>query len=118
MILVVDDNELNLALTRAVLERAGYEVEGARSGADAVSSIERRRPDLVLMDVQLPDRDGLEVTRDLKSEPATSDITIVALTAHAMVGDEDTALAAGCAGYICKPIDTRTFADEVGRFLK
>ena len=117
MILVVDDNELNLALAQAVLERAGYEVEAARSGSAAVTSIERRRPDLVLMDVQLPDRDGLEVTRDLKSRPATAGIRIVALTAHAMVGDAETALAAGCAGYICKPINTRTFADEVARFL-
>jgi len=118
MILVVDDNELNLALTRVVLERAGYDVEAVRSGAAAISSIARRRPQLVLMDVQLPGRDGLELTRELKSEPATAGIPIVALTAHAMVGDEATALAAGCAGYISKPIDTRTFADQVGRFLE
>ena len=118
MILVVDDNEFNLALTRAVLERAGYEVESARSGDDALASISRRRPDLVLMDVQLPGRDGLEITRGLKAEPATAGIPIVALTAHAMIGDEQTALAAGCAGYICKPIDTRAFAAQVGRFLE
>jgi CheY-like chemotaxis protein len=118
VILVVDDNELNLALTRAVLERAGHDVEAARSGDEAVVSIARRRPDLVLMDVQLPGRDGLDVTRALKSQPATAGIPIVALTAHAMVGDQETALAAGCAGYICKPIDTRTFVAEVSRFLK
>lgn len=118
MILVVDDNEFNLALTRAVLERAGYEVEAARSADDAIDQIQRRRPQLVLMDVQLPGRDGLDVTRELKAEPATADIQIVALTAHAMVGDQGTALAAGCSGYIGKPIDTRTFAEQVGRYLR
>ncbi|HEX6351232.1 MAG TPA: response regulator [Candidatus Dormibacteraeota bacterium] len=118
MILVVDDNEFNLALTCAVLERAGYEVEAVRSGEAAVACISERRPELVLMDVQLPGRDGLELTRDLKSEPTTADIPIVALTAHAMRGDDEQALAAGCSGYITKPIDTRTFASEVGRFLK
>ena len=70
------------------------------------------------MDVQLPGRDGLELTRDLKAEPATAEIPIVALTAHAMRGDDEQALAAGCAGYISKPIDTRTFASQVGRFLR
>ena len=70
------------------------------------------------MDVQLPGRNGLDVTRELKSEPATADIPIVALTAHAMVGDPETALAAGCSGYIGKPIDTRTFAEQVGNFLR
>jgi CheY-like chemotaxis protein len=118
VILVVDDNEFNLALTRAVLERAGYEVESARSADDALASIGRRRPAMVLMDVQLPGRDGLEVTRELKADPATADIPIVALTAHAMIGDEQTALDAGCAGYICKPINTRTFVDQVRPFLR
>ncbi len=117
MILIVDDNMLNLALTRAVLERAGYEVQSASTADEAVDQIGRRRPALVLMDVQLPGRSGLEVTRELKSEPATASIPIVALTAHAMVGDEKMALAAGCAGYISKPIDTRTFAEQVSRFL-
>jgi CheY-like chemotaxis protein len=118
VILVVDDNEFNLALTCAVLERAGYEVEAVRSGEAALTAISERRPQLVLMDVQLPGRDGLDLTRDLKSEPATAGIPIVALTAHAMRGDDQEALAAGCSGYISKPIDTRTFASEVGRFLK
>ena len=118
MILVVDDNQFNLALTCAVLQRAGYEVEAVNSGEAALAAISERRPELVLMDVQLPGRDGLDLTRDLKAEPATAGIPIVALTAHAMRGDDQEALAAGCSGYISKPIDTRTFASEVGRFLK
>ena len=101
-----------------MLERAGYEVEAVRSGEAALAAIAEHRPQLVLMDVQLPGRDGLELTRDLKAEPATAEIPIVALTAHAMRGDDEQALAAGCAGYISKPIDTRTFASEVGRFLR
>jgi len=118
VILVVDDNELNLALTRAVLERAGYEVKAVSSGEAALAAISERRPELVLMDVALPGRDGLTVTRDLKARPATADIPIVALTAHAMVGDEAHALEAGCSGYIGKPINTRTFAQEIARFLE
>jgi two-component system, cell cycle response regulator DivK len=118
VILVVDDNEFNLALTCAVLKRAGYEVEAVGSGEAALAAIAEHRPQLVLMDVQLPGRDGLDLTRDLKAEPATAEIPVVALTAHAMRGDDEAALAAGCAGYISKPIDTRTFASEVGRFLK
>ncbi len=118
MILVVDDNEFNLALTCAVLKRAGYEVEAVRSGEAALAAIAERQPELVLMDVQLPGRDGLDLTRDLKAQPGTAAIPIVALTAHAMRGDDQQALAAGCSGYISKPIDTRTFASEVGRFLK
>ena len=98
-----------------MLERAGYEVEAVRSGEAALAAIAEHRPQLVLMDVQLPGRDGLELTRDLKAEPATAEIPIVALTAHAMRGDDEQALAAG---YISKPIDTRTFASQVGRFLQ
>jgi CheY-like chemotaxis protein len=89
-----------------------------RSGEAALAAIAEHRPQLVLMDVQLPGRDGLELTRDLKAQPATAEIPIVALTAHAMRGDDEEALAAGCAGYISKPIDTRTFASEVGRFIQ
>lgn len=98
-----------------MLERAGYEVEAVRSGEAALAAIAEHRPQLVLMDVQLPGRDGLELTRDLKAEPATAEIPIVALTAHAMRGDDEQALAAG---YISKPIDTRTFASQVGGFLR
>ncbi len=118
MILVVDDNEFNLALTRAVLERAGYDVEAVNTGEAAVAAITEHQPELILMDVGLPGRSGLEITRELKAQPETAEIPIVALTAHAMRGDEANALEAGCAGYIGKPIDTRTFAEEIARFLK
>jgi len=75
-------------------------------------------PDLVLMDIQLPGQDGLSLTRELKAEAATANIPIVALTAHAMTGDRELALDAGCAGYIAKPIDTRTFGEQVRAFME
>src|SRR5205085_8949441 len=108
LILVVEDNEANQMLVRAVLELEGYQVELADSATEAVEQLSRVRPDLILMDVQLPGEDGLSLTRRLKADPATSAIPVVALTAHAMNGDRESALEAGCAGYISKPIDTRT----------
>jgi len=116
-ILVVEDNEANQMLARAVLELEGYAVEVAGSAAEAFDVLGGRRPDLILMDVQLPGEDGLSATRRLKADPATSPIPVVALTAHAMTGDRDLALNAGCAGYIAKPIDTRTFGAQVREFL-
>ena len=117
-ILVVEDNEANQLLTRSVLELEGYAVEVAGSVAEAYEVLRERRPDLILMDVQLPGEDGLSATRRLKADPATAAIPVVALTAHAMTGDRDLALTAGCAGYISKPIDTRTFAAQVSEFLR
>ena len=116
-ILVVEDNEANQMLARAVLELEGYAVEVAGSAAEAFDVLGARQPDLILMDVQLPGEDGLSATRRLKADPATSPIPVVALTAHAMTGDRDVALSAGCAGYIAKPIDTRTFGAQVRQFL-
>jgi len=116
-ILVVEDNEANQMLARAVLELEGYAVEVAGSAAEAFDVLGARRPDLILMDVQLPGEDGLSATRRLKADPATAPIPVVALTAHAMTGDRDVALSAGCAGYIAKPIDTRTFGAQVREFL-
>ena len=116
-ILVVEDNEANQLLVRAVLELAGYRVEIAGSASEAVDRLHASTPDLILMDVQLPGQDGLSLTRLLKADPSTADIPIVALTAHAMRGDREMALSAGCVGYIAKPIDTRTFCDQVRAFL-
>jgi CheY-like chemotaxis protein len=116
-ILVVEDNPANQLLAEAVLERDGFEVDLAGTAAEAVRHISAHLPDLILMDVSLPGQDGLSLTRDLKSDPATSRVPIVALTAHAMVGDREAALAAGCAGYITKPIDVEKFGDEVRAFL-
>lgn len=117
-ILVVEDNEANQMLARAVLELEGYSVDVAGSGLEMNEQLQNGRPDLILMDVQLPGEDGLTLTRRLKAHLSTSDIPVVALTAHAMQGDREEALSAGCAGYISKPIDTRTFAEQVRSYLK
>ena len=116
-ILIVEDNEANQMLTRAVLELDGFEVEVAGSAGEALEQIRERRPDMILMDVQLPGQDGLSFTKQLKRDPAYATIPVVALTAHAMQGDREIALGAGCVGYIAKPIDTRTFGAAVSRLL-
>jgi two-component system, cell cycle response regulator DivK len=117
LILVVEDNEANQLLASSVLEREGYLVELAANAKEAVERLTTNQPDLILMDVQLPGEDGLGLTRRLKADPRTAMIPIVALTAHAMVGDREEALAAGCAGYIAKPINTRTFGEQVRKYL-
>jgi two-component system, cell cycle response regulator DivK len=117
LILVVEDNETNQMLVRAVLEMDGYRVAVAGSAGEAWDEVRRNTPGLILMDVQLPGQDGLSLTRELKADPATSGVPVVALTAHAMAGDRELALEAGCAGYIAKPIDTRTFAGQVRLYL-
>jgi|SRR5450759_4306088 len=117
LILVVDDNDAGLLLVRAVLELDGFRVDSAGSSEEVLERLNARVPDLILMDVQLPGQDGLSLTRQLKADPATATIPIVALTAHAMAGDREQALAAGCSGYISKPIDTRTLGAQVRQFL-
>ncbi|HEX9560300.1 MAG TPA: response regulator [Candidatus Dormibacteraeota bacterium] len=117
LILVVDDNDAGLLLTCAVLQLDGFQVDSASSSTEVLERLRARRPDLILMDVQMPGQDGLSLTRQLKADPATVTIPIVALTAHAMAGDRELALAAGCSGYISKPIDTRTFGDQVRAFV-
>jgi len=113
----VEDNPANQLLAETVLVREGFTVDVAGSAVEAVQHITSNLPDLILMDVSLPGQDGLSLTRDLKSDPATSRIPIVALTAHAMIGDREEALAAGCSGHITKPIDVDKFGDEVRAFL-
>jgi CheY-like chemotaxis protein len=117
LILLVEDNETNQMLAVAVLQREGYRVETARSSDEARERLANGRPDLILMDIQLPGLDGLALTRILKQDPATAEIPVVAMTAHAMLGDADQAIAAGCAGYIAKPIDTRALGEQVRKFL-
>jgi CheY-like chemotaxis protein len=117
LILVVDDNDGGLLLARAVLEREGFRVDSAGSAEEVLERLNARLPDLILMDVQLPGQDGLSLTRQLKADLATAGIPIVALTAHAMASDRDEALSAGCAGYISKPLDTRTLGDLVRGFI-
>jgi CheY-like chemotaxis protein len=117
LILVVEDNEANQLLASSVLEREGYRIALASDSLQARDAIRRHEPDLILMDIQLPGKDGLALTRELKADPATAAIPIVALTALAMPGDLERSLEAGCAGYISKPIDTRTLAAAVQKFL-
>jgi two-component system, cell cycle response regulator DivK len=117
-ILLVEDNPANQLLASAVLQRDGFEVDVADSALEALRAVARQQPDLILMDIQLPEMDGLALTRQLKADPATASIAVVALTAHAMVGDKEDAIAAGCAGYIAKPIDTRTLGEQVRGFLQ
>ncbi|HUJ29363.1 MAG TPA: response regulator [Myxococcales bacterium] len=105
LILVIDDKELNLKLVRQLLERRGHRMVEARSAAETMERLQAERPDLILMDVQLPDVDGLTLTRELKKDPAFRDIPIIAVTSCAMPGDREQALAAGCDGYLTKPID-------------
>lgn len=112
-ILIVEDNPANLLLAGAVLRRAGHRIREARSAEEARERLEAATPDVVLMDVQLPGEDGLSLTRSIKANPATASVVIVALTAHAMAEDRARALAAGCDGYLAKPIDTRTLACEI-----
>jgi two-component system, cell cycle response regulator DivK len=117
LILVVEDNEANQLLACSVLEREGFRVAVAGNAKEAMERLSTLKPDLILMDVQLPGEDGLGLTRRLKADPRTSTIPIVALTAHAMVGDKEEALAAGCAGYIPKPINTRTFGGQIRQYI-
>ena len=117
-ILIVDDNPVNMKLIRVLLAGEGYEVRTASDAGAALKILQNVHPSLILMDIQLPGIDGLELTRRLKADPATREILIVGLTAYAMKGDEERILAAGCDGYIPKPIDTRTLPGYVRRCLQ
>ena len=116
-ILVVDDNPRNLKLAFDVLEDAGYEVIEAVDAEEAQSMIDRNLPDLILMDIALPGMDGLTLTRKIKANERTKHIRIIALTAFAMKGDDQKALAAGCDGYITKPIDIHQLPLQVAEIL-
>jgi signal transduction histidine kinase len=118
LILVVEDNPSNLELTRMVLGGGGFRVEAASDGQEGLLKAKELHPALILMDLQLPGIDGLEVTRALKADPDTVDIKVVALTANAMKGVREEALQAGCVGYITKPIDVRRFVRDVTEFLR
>ena len=117
-ILVVDDNEMNLRLLRWLLEKNGYQVHTACDAQTARAAIRAVHPRLVLMDIQLPDVDGLQLTREFKADPDLRDIPIVAVTASAMKGDQQKTIDAGCEGYITKPIDTAQFPVEIAGYLR
>ena len=116
-ILIVDDNPQNLKLAKVILAAEGYEVKTAIDAEDALRILESFTPRLILMDLQLPRMDGLELTRRLKADPARREIIIIALTAYAMKGDDEKAFAAGCDGYISKPIDIDALPRVVAEYL-
>jgi len=116
-ILVIEDNEANLYLTRFILEKNGYQVIEAREGIKGVEMAHKEKPDLIIMDIQLPDINGLEAVRRIRASKTDREIPIVALTSYAMVGDREKALAAGCTGYMEKPINPDTFMAEIKEFL-
>ena len=116
-ILVIEDSPLNMELVTDLLEVNGYKVMQAIEAQSGIDMAVRAHPDLILMDVQLPGMDGLAAIRHLKGDTRTSAIPVVALTAHAMVGDQEKAEAAGCNGYVVKPIDTRQFPKMIASFL-
>ncbi|MEW6288859.1 MAG: response regulator [Thermodesulfobacteriota bacterium] len=117
-ILVVDDNQDSRELVMKILGKKNYHLLEAYDGEDALNKIMAEKPDLVLMDISMPKIDGYEVTRRLKAMKDFHDITIIALTAHAMKGDCEKALAAGCKGYITKPINIREFSEQIKQYLR
>ena len=117
-VLLIEDNEQNRYLATFLLEKQGYEVVSAVDGAQGVEWAERRTPGIILLDIQLPGMDGYAVARALRRNPALRDVPIVAVTSYAMAGDREKALAAGCTGYMEKPIDPETFGSEVERHLR
>ena len=116
-ILCVEDNPQNMRLVRKILKHEGYEVLEAEDGASGLAVAETEEPDLILMDINLPDIDGLEVTRRIKAQAHLVHIPIVALTANAMYGDEERCLAAGCDGYIAKPVSKEKLVSSIEGYL-
>ena len=117
-ILYVEDNEFNLKMVRQLLARTSYRLIEATDGELGVATALAEVPDLILMDIQLPGMDGLEATTKLRAQPSTAEIPVIAVTSYAMAGDRDKALAAGCSGYVTKPIDKTIFLAEISRHLK
>jgi len=116
-ILIIEDNLLNLELATDLLEANGFVVHSAQTAEEGLRLAHELLPDLVLMDFSLPGMDGLSATKNLKQNPATRQLIVAGLTANAMKGDEELALAAGCDAYLTKPIDTRTFVETVRKLI-
>ena len=116
-ILIVEDNEMNRDMLSRRLVRRGFEVAIATDGAEGVNAAEATHPDLVLMDMSLPVIDGWEATRRIKANPATASIPVIALTAHAMAGDREKALEAGCDDYDTKPIELPSLMEKINRLI-
>src|SRR6202163_4380569 len=116
-VMIVEDNELNMKLFHDLLEAHGYRTVGTRNGIEALDLARRHQPDLILMDIQLPEVSGLEVTKWLKEDPDLKDIPVVAVTAFAMKGDEERIRQGGCEAYLSKPISVGKFIDTIRHFL-
>lgn len=120
-VLVVEDNDMNMQLVEYLLEEGGYAIVKATSGEEALAitrDAKKPAPDLILMDIHLPGMDGLSVVRQMKTDARTQRVPILALTAHAMRGDKDRFLDAGCDGYISKPIDVKTFLSSIEQYMR
>ena len=117
-ILLVEDNETSMYLIGFILKNNGHEVIEARSGEEGVALAIKEKPDLIIMDIQLPDIDGLEATKRIRASEEGNEIPIVALTSYALAGDRKTALKVGCTGYVEKPINPETFISEIEKYLQ
>ncbi|MCK0210029.1 response regulator [Starkeya koreensis] len=116
-VLIVEDNELNMKLFNDLLEAHGYSTVGTRNGVEVLGLARRHRPDLILMDIQLPEVSGLDVTRALKADPELKAIPVIAVTAFAMKGDEERIREGGCEAYLSKPISVSKFLETVRQFV-
>jgi two-component system, cell cycle response regulator DivK len=116
-VMIVEDNELNMKLFRDLIEAHGYATIQTRNGLTAVDLARKHKPDLILMDIQLPEISGLDVTRDLKADPELHRIPVIAVTAFAMKGDEERMRQGGCEAYISKPISVTKFIETIKSFL-
>lgn len=116
-IIYIEDNDQNFYLVNFILSAQGFTVTRARDGKEGIGLAMQKRPDLILLDIQLPVMDGYTVARELRKIPGIDTVPIVAVTSYAMAGDREKALAAGCTGYIEKPINPKTFTGQVGHFL-
>lgn len=116
-ILYIEDNEQNIYLVRFILEKYGYEMHEAREGREGIDRASDVQPDLILLDIQLPQMDGYAVARALRQNPELAHVPIVAVTSYAMTGDREKAIHAGCNGYISKPIDLDKFIDKIRQYL-
>ncbi len=116
-ILIIEDNEKNRYLMKFLLEHNGYRVIEARDGVEGVKLAAIEKPNLILMDIQLPLLDGYKATKQIKANKELSNIPVIAVTSFAMIGDKEKSLKAGCSGYIEKPIDPETFLTEMEKFL-
>ncbi len=116
-VLIIEDNEQNMYLFTYLLEKNGYETFQANDGLTGINIAKQKIPELILLDIQLPDMNGYQIAQELRSHPETNEIPIIAVTSYAMVGDKERTIKAGCTGYIEKPINPDTFMLEIERFL-